>query len=200
MKYKIQKKFRLNFRMTSLQKIYMLLMVALYFGVALGSLVVGSSDKVGSILVGYAQSIHLTPAPSTILLNNLIIYFLFFSGLFLLGMSVYGYIFIPIFPFVKGFSYGFMAAFYFKVFGAKGILICAMSILPQVIVSGACLMLGAYIAFHKSLSFSNREQARSFQKNDVRQYCLWFLLLFAVSYLTVFMDIFLTGNVIKLFC
>ena len=178
----------------------MLLICSLYFGVALGSLIVGVSNRVSSILVGYAQSIHLSPAPSTILLNNLIIYFLFFSALFLFGMSVYGYIFIPIFPFIKGFSYGFIAAFYFKVFGSKGILICAMSILPQVIITCVCLIFGAYISFHKSLSFSNREYARAFQKNDMHQYCLWLFLLFIVSYATVFLDIFLNGNVIKLFC
>ncbi len=199
MRYKIRKNFKFKFHLTSTQKIYILLITALYFGVALGSLMVGS-EQIEKILIGYAQSIHISASPSTILLNDLIIYFLFFCGMFLLGMSVYGYIFIPILPFVKGFSYGFTAAFYFKIFGAKGILICAMSILPQMLISGLCLILGAQLAFLKSLSFKRREYARSLQKGDLRQYCLWFLALFFVSYLTVLMDMFLTGNVIKLFC
>ncbi len=200
MRYKIKKNFKLRFRLTSTQKIYILLIATLYFGVALGSLMIGGSEQIEKILIGYVQSLHISAAPSTILLNDLIIYFLFFCGLFLLGMSVYGYIFIPILPFVKGFSYGFTAAFYFKIFGAKGILISAISILPQMLISCLCLMLGAHLAFLKSLSFRKREYARSLQKNDLRQYCLWFLVLFFVSYLTVLMDIFLTGNVIKLFC
>ena len=200
MRYKIRKKIKLNFHMTSSQKIYLLLIATLYFGVALGSFIVEGSEKIENILIGYAQSIHVYVSPSTILLNDLIIYFLFFCGLFLLGMSVYGYLFIPIFPFVKGFAYGFTAAFYFKVFGAKGILICAMSILPQVIISSFCLVLGAHLAFHKSLSFRIREYARSLQKGDVHQYCICFLCLFMGAYVTVLLDIFLTGNVFKLFC
>ena len=200
MKYKIRKNFKLRFHITSTQKIYILLIFALYFGVALGSLFIGTSDKIENILIGYAQSIHLSAAPAMILLNDLIIYFLFFSGLFLLGISVYGYIFIPIFPFIKGFSYGFTAAFYFKVFGAKGILMCAMGVLPQVVVSCFCLILGAHFAFLKSLSFKQREFSRTFSPNDMRQYGLAFFALFGVGYLTVLMDIFLTENVIKLFC
>ena len=200
MRYKIRKKFKSRFRMTSTQKIYMLLIAALYFGVALGSLFVGTSEKIENILIGYAQSIHLSIAPATILLNDLIIYFLFFSSLFLLGMSVYGYIFIPIIPFIKGFSYGFTSAFYFKVFGAKGILMCAMGVLPQDVIICICLILGAHFAFLKSLSFKQREFSRSFPQNDMRQYTLSFFALFGVAYLTVLMDIFLTGNVIKIFC
>ncbi len=200
MRYKIKKNFKLSFRITSTQKIYMLLITALYFGVALGSLVAGRSEKIESILIGYAQSIHISVAPSTVLLNDLIIFFLFFCGLFLMGMSVYGFIFIPIFPFIKGFSYGFTAAFYFKIFGAKGILMCAMGILPQAMISCLCLILGSHLAFLRALSFRRREYARSPQSGDVRQYCLCFLVLFVGAYLTVLMDIFLTGNVIKLFC
>lgn len=200
MKYKFCKRFRLHFHINTSQKIYLILLTALYFGVGLGSIIVDRSEKIADILIGYASSIHITATASTILLNDLILYFLLFCGLFLLGMSVYGYIFIPIFPFLKGFSYGFSAAFYYKVFGMKGILLCTMGIMPQLIISGACLILGAHIAFCKSLSFKKREHARSFQKNDTRQYCVCFLILFFITYLTALMDIFLTGNVIKLFC
>jgi hypothetical protein len=63
-----------------------------------------------------------------------------------------------------------------------------------------CLIFGAHAAFMKSLSFQKREYARSIQNHDLRRYSLCFIVLFLVSYLTVLLDIFLIGNVIKLFC
>lgn len=199
MRSRIKRRFRLNLRITSAQKIYLILVVSVYFGVILGSLFV-STDKIGNILIGYAQSLCFSPLPSTVLLNDFLINFLFFCAMFLLGMSVYGYIFIPILPFIKGFSYGFTAAFYFQVFGSKGILVCAMGVLPQMLICCVCLIFGAHAAFTKSLSFQKREYARSIQNHDLRRYSLCFIVLFMVSYLTVLLDIFLIGNVIKLFC
>ncbi len=199
MKFTIGKKRLFRFHLTTENKIGLLLGSALFFGVIAGSLVVPFSDDVHSILIGYAQSITSTAPASNILLNDFIISFLFFSSLFLLGMSVYGYIFVPVFPFIKGFSYGFSAAFFYAVFGARGILVCALGLLPQAFIFSAALLAGSYLAFIKSRSFRSRESSRSYYNSGIKRYCLIFLSLFMISFLTVLLDIFATGHVINLF-
>ncbi len=200
MKLTIGKKRLFRFHLTSENKIGLLLVSSLFFGVIAGSLVIPFSDDVHSILIGYAQSITSTAPAANILLNDFIISFLFFLALFLLGMSVYGYIFVPVLPFIKGFSYGFSAAFFYAVFGARGILVCALGLLPQAFIFSAALLMGSYLAFVKSRSFRSRESSRSYHDGSIKRYCLTFLALFFTSFMTVLLDIFATGRVINLFC
>lgn len=200
MKLSIGKRRLFRFHLTSENRISLLLVSSLFFGVIAGSLVIPFSDDVHSILIGYAQSITSSAPAANILFNDFIISFLFFSALFLLGMSVYGYIFVPVFPFIKGFSYGFSASFFYAVFGARGILVCALGLLPQAFIFSAALLMGSYLAFIKSRSFRSRESARSSHNGSIKRYCLTFLALFFISFMTVLLDIFATGNVINLFC
>ncbi len=200
MKFPIGKRRLFRFHLTSESKIGLLQVCSLFFGVMAGSLVIPFSDDVHNILIGYAQSITSTAPTAHILLNDFIISFLFFSALFLLGMSVYGYIFTPVFPFIKGFSYGFSASFFYAVFGARGILVCALGLLPQAFIFSATLLMGSYLAFIKSRSFRSRESSRSNHNGSIKRYCLTFFALFFISFLTVLLDIFVTGHVINLFC
>lgn len=200
MKHWIKKRHRMHLHISSQSRIILLLISALYFGIVAGSLTIRFSGDVKNILIGYAQSITTSAPPGNILLNDFIICFIFFCALFLLGMSVYGYVFIPVFPFIKGFSYGFSAAFFYAVFGTRAILICALAILPQALLFSTFLLTGSYLAFMKSRSFHARETSRYLGENTTKRYCLIFLLLFAASFLLVIFDIFCTGNVIQLFC
>lgn len=200
MKRWIKKRHRMHVYISPQSKIILLLVGSLYFGIVAGSMVIRFSDNVKNILIGYAQSITSSAPPVNILLNDFIISFIFFCALFLLGMSVYGYVFIPVFPFIKGFSYGFSAAFFYAVFGARAILICALAILPQALLFSVFLLTGCYLAFVKSRSFRTREASRYFEGNTTKRYCLIFLSLFAASFLLVIFDIFCTGNVIQFFC
>ena len=81
MRSRIKRRFGLNLRITSAQKIYLILVVSVYFGVILGSLFV-STDKIGNILIGYAQSLCFSPLPSTVLLNDFLINFLSYLASF----------------------------------------------------------------------------------------------------------------------
>ncbi len=200
MKLKIKKRRLSRYHINSDNRIGLFLISSLFFGVIVGSLVITFSNDVHSVLIGYAQSISTSTPAVNILLNNFIISFLFFSTLFLLGVSVYGYVFIPVLPFMKGFSYGFSASFFYAVFGARGILVCALGILPQSFIFSTALLIGAYLSFVKSRSFRPRATDHSTHSGSMKNYCLFFLILFFISFSTTLFDIFVTKHVINLFC
>ncbi len=200
MKLKIGKRRFHRLHITTERKIGLLLISSLFFGVITGSLVPSFSADVQNVLIGYAQGINQSAPTANILLNHFIINFLFYSGLFLLGVSVYGYVFIPVFLFVKGFSYGFTASFFYSVFGTRGILVCALGLTPQFYIFSVALLVGSYLAFLKSRSFRQRTTDQYHHNSNMKAYCLTFLILFCVSFLTTLFDIFVTKNVINLFC
>lgn len=102
MKHLTKNKYRFRFYLSSQNKILAILVSSLYFGIICGSIMLRSAEQLNSVLMGYAQSITTQAPPGHIILNDFIIYFIYFCSLFLLGMSVYGYILIPVFSVFQG--------------------------------------------------------------------------------------------------
>lgn len=200
MKHLTKSKYRFRFYLSSQNKILAILVSSLYFGIICGSIMLRSAEQLNSVLMGYAQSITTQAPPGHIILNDFIIYFIYFCSLFLLGMSVYGYILIPVFPFFKGVSYGFSSSFLYAVFGARGIIVCALAIIPQAIFSSAFLITGCYFSFNQSRSFQAKNQRIASGRADIKRYALIFLILFCASFLLVIFDFFCMTPVIQLFC
>lgn len=200
MKYLTKGKHKLHFYLSSQNKIILILISSLYFGIICGSIMPRITNQIHTVLIGYTQSITSSAPPGHILLNDFIICFILFCSLFLLGMSVYGYVLIPIFPFFKGIAYGFSSSFLYAVFGARGIIICALAIMPQAILSSVFLITGCYFSFTKSRSFQARNQHPGTGRADAKHYRLIFLILFSASFLLVIFDLFCMTPVIQLFC
>lgn len=200
MKHLTRNKQRFHFYLSTQNKVFLILVSSLYFGIICGSVIFRTANQLNTILISYAQSITTSAPPGNILLNDFIICFVFFCSLFLLGMSIYGYMLIPIFPFFKGIAYGFSSSFLYAVFGTRGIVICALAIMPQAILSSVFLITGCYFSFNKSRSFHTRNHRQNTGHTDIKRYSLILMALFFASFLLAIFDLICITPVIRLFC
>lgn len=193
MRRRIHKRFSFN-HISKSKKILIILIASLYAGILLGSLIPTYSNQIQTILIGYTQSILSNAPPIHVILNSLVISFLFYCALFFLGVSPYGYLLVPILPFIKGISYGFSAAFLYRVFGVRGLVVCFLGLIPQSFLFSALLIAGAYYSATNSL------QIQSAQRRSIKRFATIHLLFFACSFALVIFDFFCTNKVFQLFC
>lgn len=69
--------------------------------------------------------------------------FVFATTLILMGLSIWGIVFIPFIPFIRGFGLGLIAGFLCSNYGLKGILFHILVLLPGVFISSIGIVLEA---------------------------------------------------------
>lgn len=87
-----------------------------------------------------------------VFLSSLTSSFVFVLFLFLMGSSIWGFIFIPGVPFFRGFGMGIAAGYLYMTYGLKGVLFHFAVLLPGAFIS----MLGIIISSKSSMDFSSK--------------------------------------------
>lgn len=186
----------------------MLLFLLLIFliGLFIGSLTVsGTSEDNKSFLTNTLKSFtvfNTNSSISSILLSSLMNNFIFFFCAFLTGLMVIGFPLSVMLIFYKGFSVGFTIGFICALYGFKGILISAVCILPQILITSITLILACGKAMQFSLSlfslFSSGRRNKG-EIPDILPYCFSVLILFLISLISVLFDAFISPFFLKLF-
>lgn len=131
-----------------------------------------------------------------ILKNNFpLIITIWFLGLTMIGIPI-----ILIIDVIKGFTIGFTVSFVIRSFGAKGIGIVLLGILPQNIIYIPCIMLSSVIAMEFSLNILRDRINRQWVGGiwiKIASYSIVFIMVFAVMCAGFLLETLVTPNLIK---
>ncbi|MCM8711057.1 stage II sporulation protein M [Clostridium sp. SYSU_GA19001] len=132
-----------------------------------------------------------------ILKNNFpLIIAIWFLGLTMVGIPV-----ILIIDVIKGFTIGFTISFMIKSFGAKGIGMVLLGVLPQNIIYIPCIMLSSVIAMEFSLNILKDSRAKKHWIGGIGirivSYTIIFVMIFAVMCSGFLLETLVTPNLIK---
>lgn len=148
-------------------------------------------------------SINLSVSKLDIFMASAVSNFLLFFLIFFFGLSVIGIPFIILLNTYKGFGIGFTFGFICSIYGFKGILICALTLLPQAIILSYLYIKISFEAVMNSYSLAKfygrgaRTKADLPSLFDFSKLC-FILFLFSLS--ASFYDTFISPFFIRLLC
>lgn len=89
--------------------------------------------------------------------------FLFVAVCFLLGMSLWGMLFLPLIPLFRGFGFGLTSGYLYAAYGFQGVLFNAVVVLPGAFLSMIAILLAAKegIGFSKKTLFEALRKEQS---------------------------------------
>jgi len=126
--------------------------------------------------------------------------FLFLLISFFMGLSVWGFLLVPIIPFFRGFSVGLIQNYLYSQYGIKGILFQLTALFPGIFISSVAILFMAKESILISQSFSNILIFKSnskFSKVDFKEYMIKIGIILSLALLSVIVDIFLNFFLLK---
>lgn len=177
-----------------------ILIAAFFLGIIAGSLLnynVDESDR--GLLIQFAGNILTMQSTDQTVVNALSIHFAYFFLIMLSGLAAPGFLVVASLPFIKGFSFGYTAAFIFSVFGVKGLWVCALGILPQTFISSLAIILACGLAVNYSLAIARCLNGAPMRKFSFHRYIFFIGAMFLVSVATIVFDIFVTPAILNIF-
>ncbi len=95
--------------------------------------------------------------------------FIFIFILIMLGVCAFGSVFIPIIPFIRGFSMGLVSGYIYSTYGLKGILFYLIVVLPGALISAIAIILEAKESFDFSrllfLKITSKSSSEKIESN-----------------------------------
>lgn len=135
------------FKIISKNKLIFLLILILLVGMITGTICAkfANDNLIDNLDFLFASNIKTRSEQSMIdtFVASFTSSFVFTAILILMGLSVWGIIFIPIIPFLRGFGLGLIAGFLCSNYGFKGILFHILVLLPGVFISSIGIILEA---------------------------------------------------------
>lgn len=129
--------------------------------------------------------------------NNIpIILAIWFLGLTMVGIPV-----ILILDVIKGFTVGFTLSFMIKGFGAKGLGIVLLGVLPQNLLYIPCVMVASVIAMEFSLGIFRDKINKQWISNiwiKIASYSVTFVIVLLVMSIGFLVETFITPNLVRL--
>lgn len=113
--------------------------------------------------------------------------FIFILLIFLMGLSLWGWIVTAVIPFIKGYGYGLATGYLYSIYGLSGILYNLLIILPGAFLCSAVIAAAAQESFRSSFKLISifRKSAVSDDPHiQMKKYLLsmlWLLFLAALS-------------------
>lgn len=179
---------------------FIALIAAFFIGIIMGSIFNYNADESSrGLLIQFAESIFNRQAIDRTVVNALAINFTYFFLIFVSGLAAPGFIIVMFLPFVKGFSFGYTTAFIFSIFGSRGILVCALGILPQALLSSLAIILASRLAVNYSLAIVRCLKGATMKDFNFNKYMVFISVMFLVSVSTVVFDAFVTPAVLNMF-
>ena len=190
----------------SQNKLMTFLSLVLLLGVFLGSNI---EDFLGNQVIENITSIFLSSFKYRfsqpifyVFISSLSSNFLFLLISFFMGLSVWGFLLVPIIPFFRGFSVGLIQNYLYSQYGIKGILFQLTALFPGIFISSVAILFMAKESILISQSFSNILIFKSnskFSKVDFKEYMIKIGIILSLALLSVIVDIFLNFFLLKNF-
>lgn len=129
--------------------------------------------------------------------------FLFILISVFMGLSIWGFLFIPLVPFFRGICFGLIQNYLFSHYGWKGILFQLVVLFPGFFISSIAILLIAKESMLVSHAFSNLlifNPNHKFEKNtDLKNYLIKLGIILSLALLSVVVDLALNFLCLKCF-
>lgn len=175
------------------------LIVVFFIGLLIGSLIAArTSDTDISYLISIVRSyaiFYIDASISSVLISSFVNNIIFFIAAFITGIMILGFALSVLLIFYKGFSVGFTVGFICALYGYKGLLICVLCLIPQIIITSVTLILSCHKSMQFSLSLFGLFGPGRRNKSDVPDllhFCISFLFLFLISLSSLIFDVFVS--------
>jgi len=197
---KLKSKIRIN------KNLFVFLLIIVGVGIAAGALfasILKSDDKkmVADYLNGFLNNVYNGKLEYNISLINTLIFTLGFAFIiWILGISVIGFVLILLFLFIKAFVIGFSIGSIILNFKFKGILIAFGYVVPHHIINIMIyILLSAYalIVSFKLISSITGKKTLNF-KYIMNRYCFVLVFSLIILFLSSIYEVYLLPNVMKI--
>ena len=159
------------------------LSLCLLLGIFCGSILIKFADEntLKLIKILFSSDIQERAAKSNLdfLITSLSSTFLFLVIPFFIGLSLYGFVFAPFVPFLRGFCIGMSEVYLYSSHGLKGLCFHSLIFLPGIFVSSLAILLASQEAFRMSnklstlaLSADNLDVSFELKRYFVRSGCI----------------------------
>lgn len=188
------------------KNLFIFLIVLVMIGISSGSVFVtflNGNDKVmvNNYLNDFLNSINLSKLNYSVSLVNTLIFTLGFAiMIWILGISIVGFLFILIMLFVKSFSLGFSLGSIIINFKFKGILLSFLYIVPHHVINIMIyILLSSYALILSYKLFNSFVKKTTFDfKNIFRKYCFVLLFSLIILFLSSLYEVYCVPYLLKL--
>lgn len=188
-------------------KLLMFLSLVLLFGIFLGSNI---EELMKNQMVENITSMFLNDFKNRasqpifyVFISSLSAAFLYILISFFMGLSIWGFLFVPLIPFFRGLSIGLVQNYLYSQYGLKGILFQIIVLFPGIFISSIAILLMAKESMLVSQTFSSSlvfKENSKYEKNvDLKDYIIKIGIILSLILLSVVVDIFLNFLLLRFF-
>lgn len=188
-------------------KLLVFLSLVLLFGVFLGSNIeeLMKSQTVGNITSMFLNDFKNRASQPIfyVFISSLSSIFMFILVSFFMGLSIWGFLFVPLIPFFRGFSIGLVQNYLYSQYGLKGLLFQLIVLFPGIFISSIAILLMAKESMLISQTFSNnlifRSNSKCEKKSDLKTYIIKVGIILSIALGSVIVDMFLNFLLLRFF-
>lgn len=188
-------------------KLLVFLSLVLLFGVFLGSSI---EDFMQNQIIENLTSLFLNNFKNRVsqpilyvFISSLSSIFLYILISFFMGLSAWGFLFVPLVPFFRGFSIGLIQNYLYSQYGLKGLLFQIIVLFPGIFISSIAILLMAKESMLISQTFSNnlifRSNSKCEKNVDLKDYIIKIGIILSLILLSVVVDISLNFLLLRFF-
>ena len=138
-----------------------------------------------------------------VFISSLSAAFLYILISFFMGLSIWGFLFVPLIPFFRGLSIGLVQNYLYSQYGLKGILFQIIVLFPGIFISSIAILLMAKESMLISQTFSNilifRSNSKFEKKSDLKTYIIKVGIILSIALGSVVIDMFLNFFFLRFF-
>lgn len=188
-------------------KLLVFLSLVLLFGVFLGSNIEEfiknqTLDDITSMFLNNFKN-RVSQPIFYVFISSLSSIFLFILVSFFMGLSIWGFLFVPFVPFFRGLSIGLVQNYLYSQYGLKGLLFQLIVLFPGIFISSIAILLMSKESMLISQAFSNilifRSNSKHEKKSDLKTYIVKVGIVLSISLGSVIVDIILNFFFLRFF-
>ena len=138
-----------------------------------------------------------------VFISSLSAAFLYILISFFMGLSIWGFLFVPLIPFFRGLSIGLVQNYLYSQYGLKGLLFQLIILFPGIFISSIAILLMAKESMLISQTFSNilifRSNSKFEKKSDLKTYIIKVGIILSIALGSVVIDMFLNFFFLRFF-
>lgn len=188
-------------------KLLVFLSLVLLFGVFLGSNIEEfiknqTLDDITSMFLNNFKN-RVSQPIFYVFVSSLSSIFLFILVSFFMGLSIWGFLFVPLVPFFRGLSIGLVQNYLYSQYGLKGLLFQLIVLFPGIFISSIAILLMSKESMLISQAFSNilifRSNSKHEKKSDLKTYIVKVGIVLSISLGSVIVDVGLNFFLLRFF-
>lgn len=188
-------------------KLLVFLSLVLLFGIFLGSNIEEfiknqTLEEITSMFLNNFKN-RVSQPIFYVFVSSLSSVFLFILVSFFMGLSIWGFLFVPLVPFFRGLSIGLVQNYLYSQYGLKGLLFQLIVLFPGIFISSIAILLMSKESMLISQAFSNilifRSNSKYEKKSDLKTYMVKVGVVLSIALGSVIVDIILNFFLLRFF-